>query len=75
MLRFILFAALAVAAWLLVKKLLAAAQSDDEAQPKPADVQAMKRCAQCGVYLPEADALEKDGRHFCCADHRDQFHA
>ena len=73
MARLILLLVVGVAAWVLVKKLMAAAQSEDEAQPKPIEAQAMKRCAQCGVYMPESEALEKDGRHFCCADHRDGF--
>jgi len=71
--RILFFLLLAVVAWLLIKKLKQIGAAQDEQPPEPKPAQAMKRCAQCGVYLPEADALEKDGRHFCCADHRDGF--
>lgn len=73
MARLILLLVVGVAAWALVKKIIAA--NSQESQPHPLEAQAMKRCSQCGVYLPESEALEKDGRHFCCADHRDGFKA
>ncbi len=31
----------------------------------------MVRCAQCGVHLPELDAVFSHGRHYCSAAHRD----
>lgn len=34
--------------------------------------QQMVPCARCGLMLPQSDALERDGRHFCCAEHREQ---
>ncbi|UCE30256.1 MAG: hypothetical protein JSW68_09170 [Burkholderiales bacterium] len=33
----------------------------------------MIECAQCGVHVPSAEALEADGRSFCCAEHRDAY--
>ena len=27
---------------------------------------AMKRCVQCGVHLPESDALQYQTLYFCC---------
>ena len=71
MARLLLLALIGVAAWLLLKKLIAANQ--EQGQTQQPEAQAMKRCAQCGVYMPESESLEKDGRHFCCADHRDNF--
>ena len=29
-------------------------------------------CAQCGTHLPEPDALSRQGRWYCCVQHRDQ---
>lgn len=29
----------------------------------------MVACAECGVYLPESDALPAVGRHFCNRQH------
>ena len=42
-------------------------------KPRPPAVTSTVRCAQCGVVLPEQDALSAEGRHFCCAEHRDRF--
>lgn len=30
----------------------------------------MVRCAQCGLHLPEAEAIAYQDRHYCCAEHR-----
>ncbi len=33
--------------------------------------QVMVSCAQCGLHLPQPDALRgKDGRYYCCQEHR-----
>lgn len=32
----------------------------------------MVACDQCGTHLPEVDALKRQGRWYCCAQHRDQ---
>lgn len=29
------------------------------------------RCAHCGLFLPEADALAHGGRHYCSPEHRE----
>lgn len=31
------------------------------------------RCAQCGLALPESEALAKGDRFFCSAAHRDRY--
>lgn len=33
----------------------------------------MVPCSQCGVNLPESEALASGGRYFCCDEHRRQF--
>jgi uncharacterized protein len=30
---------------------------------------ALLACARCGVHFPSTDAVEKEGRFFCSADH------
>lgn len=30
----------------------------------------MVRCARCGVHLPHSQALQHDGRSYCCAAHQ-----
>lgn len=34
----------------------------------------MRRCAQCGIHIPDNEAVAAQGRYFCCAAHRDQFY-
>jgi len=29
----------------------------------------MRRCAHCGVHLPESEALAAEGRHYCSQAH------
>ena len=35
----------------------------------------MRRCAECGVHLPDSLALPGRGGHFCSSDHRQRFEA
>lgn len=34
---------------------------------------AMKRCAHCGIYLPETDTIKTDQLHFCSDQHRLEY--
>ena len=53
-------------------------QERAEAARKPAPAravaapQAMTRCAQCGLHLPEADAIAGPGGWYCGTEHRAQ---
>ncbi|SDM24420.1 uncharacterized protein SAMN05428957_103371 [Oryzisolibacter propanilivorax] len=41
--------------------------------PAPPHIQPpepMVRCAHCGVHLPQSQALQHDGRSYCCEAHR-----
>ncbi len=40
--------------------------------PKGISQEKMVPCARCGLMLPVSDALGRDGRHYCCAEHRQQ---
>jgi uncharacterized protein len=31
----------------------------------------MVRCAHCGIHIPKNEALQRDGRDYCSAAHRD----
>jgi uncharacterized protein len=33
----------------------------------------MVKCEQCGLHIPEQEAVQSQGRHFCSIQHRDQF--
>lgn len=37
--------------------------------PPPRIPQDMLACAHCGVHFPQAEALVRDGRAYCCAQH------
>jgi uncharacterized protein len=32
----------------------------------------MVQCAHCGIYTPEADATEHEGKYYCSQAHRDE---
>lgn len=31
----------------------------------------MVQCATCGIYVPQREAFEQDGHHYCSREHRD----
>ncbi len=33
------------------------------------------RCAQCGVHIPQEEALTADGKYFCSDEHRRLHHS
>ena len=33
----------------------------------------MVRCAECGLHLPESEAIAYQGKHFCCQEHRREY--
>ena len=61
---------LALGVWLILTLLRQYRRSID-APPAPPAPQDMVRCAKCGVHLPRGESLARDGRYYCCADHRD----
>ena len=32
----------------------------------------MVQCANCGIFIPQQEALEQDGRFYCSRKHRDE---
>lgn len=68
-------AAIAAAVWLalyVLRRLFHRPASDTT--PRSGSAENMVRCAQCGLHLPEAEAIAHEGRHFCCEAHRRQYH-
>jgi uncharacterized protein len=41
------------------------------ARQTPKKVSEMVACANCGVHLPETDAVQGEGNLYCCPEHRD----
>ena len=64
---------IAVAVWLAVHTLRRIIQH--LTPPKTAaqgTTKNMVRCAQCGLHLPEAEAIPDQRLYFCCEEHRRQ---
>ncbi|MDH3980397.1 MAG: PP0621 family protein [Gammaproteobacteria bacterium] len=32
----------------------------------------MVQCANCGIFIPQQEALEQDGHYYCSREHRDE---
>ena len=54
-----------IRSWLRLKSLKPPA-----GESKSADSEAMVRCAQCGVHVPEKIALKSGEKYYCCDEHR-----
>jgi len=63
--------ALAVAAllWWLRRPGSRADEADTPAPGAGEGVQALVRCAHCGIHLPGDEARMQDGQAYCSADH------
>jgi uncharacterized protein len=68
--KLILLLLFGVCAFLLFKSLKRRDRSRDAGASGPRTPERMVACAACGVYLPEGEAIESSGRHFCCEEHR-----
>ena len=69
--KLLLLLFLGLAAYLVFKALRRRDGNDrraDRADPRAPE--RMVACAHCGVHLPESEAIADDGRHYCCAAHR-----
>lgn len=67
--RYLILILLVVAAILVLRAL--SRRTRDEAADVP-PVGNMVRCARCGVYLPESEAIRAGDDFYCSAEHRDQ---
>jgi uncharacterized protein len=54
--------------FLAVKRLFPSARPPKKKQLKQGT---MVQCAHCGIYLPEPEAVNREGRHYCSQDHVD----
>lgn len=48
-----------------------AARRDDDRATGALAGEPMRRCAHCGVHIPDSDAIVAGGRHYCSEAHRD----
>lgn len=73
--RLILFIVICALAYSLYKK-LQKGNSGEKSKANPDTKETpltMKRCAKCGVHLPEKDSIQYQTLHFCCEDHKKAY--
>ena len=61
-----------LAAYFLWKGLRRSASRTTGAGASPAG-ERMVDCSECGVHLPVSEAIQSEGRYFCCEEHRRLF--
>lgn len=73
LIRLLIIAALIYIVWRVVKNLLAGRARPDTPSPDRPQEQLMRKCAQCGVHVPDRDAFSHNGQHFCSMEHQRQY--
>lgn len=69
LIRLLIIGALIYIAWRVIRNLLnAPRQSDQPSQPPREEL--MRKCAQCGVHVPDHEAFSHNGKHFCSQEHQ-----
>ncbi len=80
MMNLIRLIAIAALFWLLYRLILSLLEkarhtdlrrrsTDIDEEPDKGGI--MVRCEQCGLHVPKGEALERDGKFYCCEEHRD----
>ncbi|HLA33648.1 MAG TPA: PP0621 family protein [Rhodocyclaceae bacterium] len=72
MVRFLLLL-LAVVALIFILSRSSARRKKSATPPVPAPsspLDAMRRCAHCGVYFPSSESLREADLDYCCDEHR-----
>ncbi len=64
--KLLLFVAFAIVGWLLYKGLLGKPNAGDKKAPRDRP-EKMVQCEICGVYMPETDSAQLDGKRTCRA--------
>ena len=67
--RLIIFIALVSLLILVYRKFTATKQ----APPPKTDTASMRKCAQCGIHLPESEACTDNDKFFCSDAHRQAY--
>ena len=71
MIRLIALAAIFWLLYRLILTLLNKARPPAVRRTPPPGGDTMVRCAQCGLHIPQGEALLQNGRFYCCEEHRD----
>lgn len=60
--------------WLVLEIIKRALASHKNHPSRKPSIASMVACAHCGVHLPESEAIQKDGKYYCCEEHRKTAH-
>ena len=63
--KILLFLAVAVIGWLFVKWLLKKPDADAARDASKGGPEQMVKCDLCGVFMPESDSAQLDGKRTC----------
>ena len=67
--KLILLLFLGLLAYLAYKGFRPSSRNNEQVPPQQGP-ERMVACARCGVHLPESEAVQTEGRHFCSEEHR-----
>lgn len=72
--KYLLLVLLAYVAWRWYVAQRSGNEPAAQASPPPADnSEKMVSCAQCGIHLPQSEAIAGPGAyHFCCGEHQQE---
>ncbi|MCK0155212.1 hypothetical protein MWU49_15965 [Alcanivorax sp. S6407] len=70
LIRLLVIAALIYIVWRVVKNLLASPRQANNPPTTGQQQQLMRKCAQCGVHVPDHEAFSHNGQHFCSMEHQ-----
>lgn len=63
--KILFFLVVAAVGWLLLKGLLKKPGNDGKQDGPPNQPEQMVRCDLCGVFMPESDSAQLDGKRTC----------
>lgn len=69
LIRLLIIAALIYIVWRVLKNLLTGSRQTTT-PPQGQPEQLMRKCAQCGVHVPDREAFSHNGKHFCSQEHQ-----
>ncbi|RMG60317.1 MAG: hypothetical protein D6717_00295 [Gammaproteobacteria bacterium] len=72
----LLLAAVIVIVWFVQRQRNARRQEGRQSSASdkaPGRIQDMVRCTECGIHLPEHEAVQAEGKTFCSTAHRDAW--
>ena len=68
--RVLVLLAIAVVAWLLIKRVSGGSARSGRNTAEPSeDAEPILACFVCGVHVPVSDGLTKNGVFYCCEAH------